>query len=116
MKIYFSDFFEVLKGAVHKYGAFNISLLADLPLFVDPFLLFNSRKPKYRALHDRIIDYLRFLKEKSAADQDFDPALLHAWYMFPEVEQNWLGFAASGTRAMAWARNSPWRSTPTSAE
>jgi hypothetical protein len=36
-------------------------LLADLPLFVDPFLLFNSRKPKYRALHDPIIKYLRFL-------------------------------------------------------
>jgi len=98
MKICFSDFFGVHKSALEEYGAFDVSLLADLPLFVDPFLLFNSRKPKYRALHDRIIDYLRFLKEKSAADQDIDPALLHAWYMFPEVEQNWLGFSASGNQ------------------
>jgi hypothetical protein len=96
MKIYFSDFFHVPKSALRKYGAFDVSLLADLPLFVDPFLLFNSRKPAYRALHDRIIAYLRFLKEQSATDQDLDAALLDAWYMFPEVGQNWLGFSAQG--------------------
>jgi len=50
-------------------------------------LLFNSKKPKYRALHDRMIEYLRFLKEKSAADQSLDSGLLTAWYMFPEVER-----------------------------
>jgi hypothetical protein len=98
MRIYFSDFFGVSKMALKKYGAFDISLLADLPLFVDPFLLFNSKKPKYRALHDRIIDYLRFLKDKAAADQDLDGALLQAWYMFPEVGQNWLGFSAKGNQ------------------
>ncbi len=42
MKIYFSDFFEVLPALLEEYGAFNISLLNDLPLFIDPFLLFNS--------------------------------------------------------------------------
>jgi hypothetical protein len=45
MKIYFSDFFGVTRPALEKYGAFNISLLADPPLFVDPFLLFNSKRP-----------------------------------------------------------------------
>jgi hypothetical protein len=49
MRMYFSDFFGVRKSALNKYGAFDISLLADLPLFVDPFLLFNSQKPKYRS-------------------------------------------------------------------
>jgi hypothetical protein len=104
MKMYFSDFFGVRKSVLEKYGAFDVSLLADLPLFVDPFLLFNSRRPKYRALHDRIIEYLRFLKEKSASGQDLDPALLHAWYMFPEVEQNWLGFSAKGNRGHGLGR------------
>jgi hypothetical protein len=42
MKLCFSDYFEV----------------SDPPLFIDPFLLFNSDKPEYRRLHDSIIDYL----------------------------------------------------------
>ncbi len=96
MKIYFSDFFGVSRSALEKYGAFNISLLADLPLFVDPFLLFNSKKPIYRNLHDGMINYLRFLKDKSVDDPELDPGLLDAWYMFPEVEQNWLGFSVKG--------------------
>lgn len=95
MKIYFSDFFEVSPGAVERYGAFNVSLVADLPLFVDPFLLFNSRKRKYRQLHDGMIAYLRFLRDKSA-DQNLAPSLIKAWYLFPEVKENWLGFSFSG--------------------
>lgn len=97
LNIYFSDVFGVTKSQLKKYGAFNISLLADLPLFVDPFLLFNSKKPKYRALHDRMIQYLRFLKEKSS-DQNLPRGLLDAWYRFPEVQQNWLGFSGKGNR------------------
>ncbi len=105
MRMYFSDFFGVRKSALNKYGAFDISLLADLPLFVDPFLLFNSKKPKYRALHDRMIEYLRFLKEKSTSDQGLDSGLLTAWYMFPEVEQNWLGFSATGNHGHGLGRS-----------
>jgi hypothetical protein len=66
VKLYFSDFFEVAANTIETYGAFNISLLADLPLFIDPFLLFNSKKPEYQALHDRMITYLRFLRDKSS--------------------------------------------------
>ena len=65
MKLYLSDYFEVSEEALDQYGAFNISLVSDRPLFIDPFLLFNSDKPEYRRLHDRIIDYLRFLRDKS---------------------------------------------------
>jgi hypothetical protein len=65
MKLYFSDYFEVSEEALDQYGAFNISLVSDLPLFIDPFLLFNSDKPEYRRLRDSIIDYLRFLRDKS---------------------------------------------------
>jgi hypothetical protein len=97
IKISFSDFFDVSRKAVEKYGAFDISLVADLPLFVDPFLLFNSKKQKYRQLHDQMIAYLRFLRDKSA-QQALDAALIRAWYIFPEVKQNWLGFSVSGNR------------------
>ena len=44
MKVYFSDFFNVNPDVIEKYGAFNISLINDFPLFIDPFLLFNSNK------------------------------------------------------------------------
>jgi len=105
MRIYFSDFFGVSRQLLEKYGTFNISLLADLPLFVDPFLLFNSKKRVYRDLHDRMIDYLRFLKEKSLADPDLPTGLLRAWYRFPEVGQNWLGFTVKGNRGHGLGRN-----------
>src|SRR5579859_3499568 len=65
--IYFSDVFGVTPRILERYGAFNVSLVNDLPLFIDPFLLFNSRKPKYRKLHDEIIEYLSFLRDQSAA-------------------------------------------------
>jgi hypothetical protein len=55
MRIFFSDLFEVAPSKLERYGAFNISLVADLPMFVDPFLLFNSKKRRYRVLHDHII-------------------------------------------------------------
>jgi len=103
MNIYFSDFFKVRKSVLNRYGAFNISLLSDLPLFVDPFLLFNSRKPKYRALHDHIIEYLRFLKVKSELG-NLDPHLLDSWYTFSEISQNWLGFAGSGNQGRGLGR------------
>src|SRR2546421_360796 len=95
MNICFSDFFKVPQQTVETYGAFDISLLADLPLVVDPFLLFNSKNQRYRELHDQMITYLRFLRDKSA-NQQLDPGLIRAWYVFPEIKQNWLGFTLSG--------------------
>lgn len=95
MPTFFSDFFEVEKEKIEQYGAYDISLLTDLPLFIDPFLLFNSKKQEYQTLHAQIIDYLVFLKKK--ADQGVvDRGLLHAWYCFPEVKQTWLGFSIGG--------------------
>lgn len=97
MNVTFSDYFHVPSETVEQHGAFDISLLADLPLFVDPFLLFNSKKPEYQELHEQMIKYLRFLREKSA-NQQLDEGLIKAWYRFPEIEQNWLGFAVAGNR------------------
>ena len=47
IKVYFSDFFDVDESVIDEYGAINISLINDMPLFVDPFLLFNSEKERY---------------------------------------------------------------------
>jgi hypothetical protein len=95
MGTFFSDYFEQDATTIEKSGAFNISLLTDLPLFIDPFLLFNSKKPEYRRLHDDIIRYLVFLKDKAQAGI-VDEHLLRAWYCFPEVKQSWLGFTVMG--------------------
>ncbi len=95
--IYFSDFFGVPPRVLERYGAFDISLVNDLPLFIDPFLLFNSRKRKYRRLHDEIIRYLSFLRDKST-EGGVEDGLLRARYTFKEIHQNWLGFSESGNR------------------
>src|SRR5579863_1656739 len=95
IEIYFNDVFEVEPNELEDYGAFNISLINDLPLFVDPFLLFNSKKPEYRTLHDEMIRYLRFLRDKALAGAVEDGLMEH-WFTFHEVKQNWLGFSKVG--------------------
>ena len=91
MDIYFSDVFGVSQDAMKEYGAFNISLINHLPLFIDPFLLFNNPKKYYEALHHNIVRYVRFLKDRSNASGISEGAL-YSWFMFPEVKQNWLGY------------------------
>ena len=95
MDIYFSDYFGVAEDQLEAYGAFNISLITDLPLFIDPFLLFNNEKSEYQTLHDEIIRYLRFLRAKSEVG-GISKGLIKAWYCFSEVKQNWLGFCEDG--------------------
>lgn len=97
IKAYFTDYFGVLPESLKAYNAFNISLLNDLPLFIDPFLLFNSKNPKYKELHESIIKYLKFLRDKSTTQQ-LDKSLVTSWYSFKEVKQTWLGFALRGNK------------------
>jgi len=97
--LYFSDYFHVSPQVLEAYGAFDISVVSDLPLFIDPFLLFNSPKPEYQELHEGIIRYLRFLREE--ASPRLDPGLVKAWYRFKEVKQNWLGFSVFGNGGSA---------------
>jgi hypothetical protein len=97
VRIYFSDFFDVGRETMRAYGVFDVSLINDLPMCIDPFLLFNSGKPEYRALHDEMIRYLMFLRDKSIASE-LDKGSMYAWYIFKEVKQNWLGFSLSGNR------------------
>jgi hypothetical protein len=94
-EIYFSDYFSLAPDVLEEYGAFDISLVNDLPLFVDPFLLFNSENDTYQQLHAEIIDYMRFLKEVSLVGEVPDP-LVREWFTFPKVKQNWLGLSKAG--------------------
>ncbi len=94
IELYFSQHFGVSPKVLEDYGAFDVSLASDLPLFIDPFLLFNSKKQEYRDLHDGMIRYLLFLRDR--ATPDLDPGLIKSWYMFQEVKQNWLGFTVLG--------------------
>lgn len=95
MKIYFSDFFNVSPDDLDEYGAFNVSLINDLPLFIDPFLLFGSKKPDYQTLHEEILTYLTFLKNKSEQGIS-DISQIKSWYIFSEVKQNWFGYSKVG--------------------
>ena len=95
--VHFSDFFDVDPATLATHGAFNISLINDLPLFIDPFLLFNSTDPAYQRLHAGIIRYLKFLRDRSASGA-LPGGQLKAWFMFPEVRHTWLGFSRVGNR------------------
>ena len=81
---------------LEEYGAFNISLINDLPLFVDPFLLFHSSDPEHQELHAAMIGYLRFLKEKAVAGTLDE--VLENWFTFREIKENWLGYSKEGNR------------------
>ena len=98
---YFSDYFNVHPKELEKFGAFNISLVTDLPLFIDPFLLFNSEKPEYKKLHEDIIKYLTFLKERSSQQKTPDTGKLKSLYTFSEVKENWFGYSTTGNRGHA---------------
>jgi len=104
MIVYFSDIFGVDPDILELYGAFNVALINDLPLFIDPFLLFNSEKPEYRALHESILMYVAFLRDKSI-ETGLRPGLLKAWFYFSEVKQNWLGYSLVGNEGSGLGRD-----------
>jgi hypothetical protein len=92
VKLLFSEYFEVKEAVVDAYGALNICLDADLPLFIDPFLLFSSEKEEYKNLHDKIVGHLVGLKTLASENSNIDLRL----FQFSEVKQNWLGFSKWG--------------------
>lgn len=92
---YFSDVFCISPEVIANYGALDISLINDLPLFVDPFLLYESEDGKYLELHDELIRYVTFLRDV-ALQPEANPARSRPWFRFPEVRQNWLGFSKKG--------------------
>ena len=89
-KIYFSDFFKIDSKLLEEYGAFNVSLVNDLPLFIDPFLIFCNEETECQEMHDEIIKYLIYLRDRAAVEEFPSDGVLKYYYCFPEVKQNYL--------------------------
>lgn len=92
--MYFSEIFGVDKKLISEYGAIDISLTCDLPLFIDPMLIFNSQKDEYKTLHDYLIKFFAFLTKKSEDGVNIDE--LNSYFKFPEIKNNWLGYSKFG--------------------
>lgn len=92
--MFFSEKFNVDRELIIKYGAVDISLVCDLPLFIDPMLIFNSKKLSYQKLHNYLIKYFAFLTEKSEEGVNKDE--IKFYFTFSEIKNNWLGYAKKG--------------------
>ena len=55
--MFFSEYYGIDSSVVEHYGAVDISFVCDIPLFIDPMLIFNSEKEEYKKLHEEIIKY-----------------------------------------------------------
>ncbi len=95
--MYFSEVFGIDPEVMERENAFDISLVSDLPLFIDPFLIFQSSNPSYRKLHDSIVRYVKFLQAKSIGNS-IASHQMQEWFHFKEVKQNWLGFSVGTNR------------------
>lgn len=104
INIYFSQVFDVDESILTEYGAINISLINDLPLFIDPFLLFNSPNPEYQKIHNEIINYFLYIKNIASSTPTISTGLIDAILMFSEVKQTWLGFSLSGNSGRGMGR------------
>jgi hypothetical protein len=93
-KLLFSEYFEIDNSSLEKYGALNICLSSDLPMFIDPFLLFASKKSEYKILHKKVVEHLIILKEYATIDDGIDVDI--NLFKFPEIKQNWLGLSKYG--------------------
>ena len=93
LKLLFSDYFDIPTKAVEEYGALDVCINSDLPLFIDPFLLFASEKEEYKRLHEHIVNHLIDLKN-IAVLQGTDAS--YQIFKFPEIKQNWFGLCQHG--------------------
>ena len=93
----FSTYFDVNPEILENEGYVNISLLCDMPLFVDPFLIFSSEKEEYKKLHNQINNYLLFLKDK-VKNQTFNDGIYNSLFKFSEVSNNWHGYCEFGNK------------------
>jgi len=102
-QVYFSDIFEVEHSVIEEYGALDISLVCDNPAFVDPFLLFAN--PKYKKLHNFVIEYLRFLRNLATREEKLNDGTFNHYYKFPEVKEVWLGYTVSGNAGLGLGKD-----------
>lgn len=97
--MFFSEYFQIDPNLLHEYGAVDVSLICDMPLFIDPMLIFNSENPEYKNLHESIIRYFHFLSTKASCGLQNNE--IRAWFKFSEVKNNWLGYSLVGNGGSA---------------
>jgi hypothetical protein len=67
----------------------------DVPVGIDPFLLFKSRDPEFRILHDKIINVFRSGIDCIKAGHGEDARTI---FQFPEVAEIGLGYTRQGKK------------------
>lgn len=74
-------------------------LREDLPLNIDPFLLWSSAKSDYLSLHGQLLDYFRQIQEQALKGQE--AAAIQALLSTEEPREIGLGYAAGHKRGLA---------------
>ena len=76
-------------------------LVGDLPLCIDPFLLFKSRDPELRLLHASIVEHFADGVRAIAKDDELDANYI---LDFPEVAEIGFGYGATDKRGSGLGR------------
>ena len=97
--MFFSDYFKVDKKIIKDYGAIDISLVSDSPLFIDPLLIYGNSDPVIKKQYSKITQYLLFLNNKAKAG--LTNSDINIYFKFKEVKQNWLGMCSKGNSGLA---------------
>lgn len=98
--MYFNEYFDIDTSELDTYGALNISLDYDLPLFIDPLLIFLSENPNFKTWHEKLVKYILFLsslKNSNSPSKD----VIKTFFTFKEICNNWLGLSQTGNRGSA---------------
>lgn len=102
-KLTFAEYYNINPDILNKYGAINPCIAYDLPLFIDPFLIFASEKKEYKNLHASIIKYLRFLLD-IAPTININSGKFKHWFVFSEIKQNCFGYSENGNDGKSGAK------------
>ena len=98
--MYFNEYFNVSVDKLDKYGALNISLDCDLPLFIDPLLIFISNNLLFKSWHEKLVKYILFLSSLKKTGQP-PKDIIRSYFTFKEIRNNWLGLSKTGNRGSA---------------
>jgi hypothetical protein len=100
-ELWFSDRFNVDPAALEEHRAYDISVATDTPCWPTRSCCLTARTTSTQALHEQMLDYLRFLKEK--ASLPLPEGLVQNWFALHEVNRTGSGSPKTATLAMAMA-------------
>src|SRR5436305_10337930 len=91
-----APFRPVLSGVSQYEVDFVIPRIGiDVPVGIDPFLLFKSRDPEFQKLHNQILDVFRAGLDLIRKERDDEVERL---FQFPEVSEIGLGYTREGKK------------------